>query len=266
MNRRNLTLAVVSPLLASFAWYYMRSPQAALATVINLAIGQTYEEVIRTSTYPVTKHSLPPTDDPDGFGMTSVSEPSVIVRFSDPEHGFTLPPTKFVVISYSDNKVGTVSTSPMIETLPFDEAVAMLGNLQNQFQRGGWAPWEGDESEWFDLTPAGKKRLYERMFEPGYAETTELRVPGKYAMTFRLKCTQGCWTREPPYRFLIDIGVGEDGFSWWDKLSPEEKERELPPPQYRKCNGFKAKDGMELEPVRPPMPPCKRPAAAAKQP
>lgn len=48
------------------------------------------------------------------------------------------------------------------------------------------------------------------MFEPGYMETTNLRVPKMYGMTFRLKSTEGCWTREPPYLFLIDIGVGAD--------------------------------------------------------
>jgi hypothetical protein len=35
-----------------------------------------------------------------------------------------------------------------------------------------------------------------------------------YGMTFRLKCTEGCWTREPPYLFLIDIGVGGDVYGW----------------------------------------------------
>jgi hypothetical protein len=29
-------------------------------------------------------------------------------------------------------------------------------------------------------------------------------------MVFRLKCSEGCWTREPPYRFLIDVGVSRD--------------------------------------------------------
>ena len=33
-------------------------------------------------------------------------------------------------------------------------------------------------------------------------------------MIFRLKCNEGCWTREPPYLFLIDIGVGDDVYGW----------------------------------------------------
>ena len=46
------------------------------------------------------------------------------------------------------------------------------------------------------------------MFEDGYyMQTTTLRIPKLYGMIFRLKCDEGCWTREPPYRFLIDIGL-----------------------------------------------------------
>lgn len=48
------------------------------------------------------------------------------------------------------------------------------------------------------------------MFEPGYMQSASLRVPKMYGMSVRLKCSEGCWTREPPYLFLIDIGVGDD--------------------------------------------------------
>jgi hypothetical protein len=102
----------------------------------------------------------------------------------------------------------------MLDKLPFDEAVAVLENLQNQFKAGGWEPWKDDGSKWFDLTPDGKKRLYERMFEPGYMQTAILRIPKKYSITFRLFCAEGCWTREPPYKFLIDVGVGVDTEGW----------------------------------------------------
>lgn len=263
MKRRWVAAVSVSLAAAFFTWQKMRPSIVVIPTVISLNIGQTYQQVVGASTYPITQHSAAPTTDHDGFGVTSVSEPAVVLRFTDPHHGFTLPPTKFALISYLDNKVSTVSTSPMLKKLPFDEAVAVLEDLQNQFKRGGWSPWEANESEWFDLTPAGKKRLYERMFEAGYSQMTQLRIPGKYSMIFRLQCEEGCWTRQPPYRFLVDVGVGEDFYSWWDKLSPEEKERHLPPPQYRKCNGFKASGGLEPEPARPPMPPCKQPAGAA---
>jgi hypothetical protein len=196
--------------LALGAWWYLRVPEP---TILSFRIGQPFEEVVANSTYPVMERSHIETW---GSGGTYVTEPAVILRFDDPKHGFTLPPTKFAMLTYSRNVVGTMATSPMLDTMPFDDAVAVLENLQNQFQAGGWVPWEVDESTWFDFTPEGKRRLYQRMFEPGYAESNELRIPRKYGMTFRIKCTEGCATREPPYRFLVDVGVGHDTHAWSD--------------------------------------------------
>ena len=162
------------------------------------------------------ERSIRPADSPSDhkFGAIYVEEPAVIVRFTDPRHGFTLPPTKFAALTFSENQAVSLATSPMLDPLPFDDAVAILENLQNQFKKGGWEPSAKNGSTWFDLSPEGKKRLYARMFEPGYMDTTNLRVPKFYGMIFRLKCTEGCWTREPPYLFLIDIGLGDDFHGW----------------------------------------------------
>jgi hypothetical protein len=204
--RRLFVLAIV---IAVGVWLHYRTPQA---TVLSFCVGQSFEQVVKNSTYSVINRSNLPADDPSGsqWGATWVTEPAVIIRFTDPKHGFTLPPTKFAALTYQHNTAAMLSTSPMLDKLPFDEAVAVLENLQNQLKAGGWEPWRDDDSKWFDLTPEGKKRLYTRMFEPGYAQETTLRVPKRYGMTFRLKCAEGCWTREPPYRFLIDVGVSDD--------------------------------------------------------
>jgi hypothetical protein len=207
-------LAVLATVIGVAVWWrYYRTTEP---TILSFRIGQTFEEVAKNSTYPVMERSNLPADDPGDtkFGATWVKEPAVIIRFSDPKHGFTLPPTKFAALSYMHNKVETLATSPMLDKLPFDAAVAVLENIQNQFKAGGWEPWSGDGSTWFDLTPEGKKRLYARMFEPGYMQTARLRIPDKYGITFRLKCAEGCWNREPPYKFLIDIGVSSDIEGW----------------------------------------------------
>jgi hypothetical protein len=201
-------LLLAGGLVLIVAWWHSRMPDP---TLLSFRPGQTFEGVVTDSTYPVLRKSNIPDSD-TGWGATWVTEPAVIVRLNDSEHGFTLPPTKFAALSFHRNVVGTLATSPMLDELPFDEAIAILENLQNQFKAGGWEPWEKDDSAWFDLTPEGKKRLYARMFEPGYAQEASLRIPKLYGMTFRLKCTEGCWTREPPYKFLIDIGVGRDVF------------------------------------------------------
>lgn len=213
MKRRFRRIAILAGVSAAVVWWQSRSPEP---TILAFRLGQTFEQVAKDSTYPVMKRSVRPADDPGDhkFGATYVEEPAVIIHFTDRKHGFTLPPTKFAALTFSENQAVSLATSPMLDPLPFDEAVAILENLQNQFKAGGWEPWVKDDSTWFDLTPEGKKRLYARMFEPGYMETNSLRVPKMYGMTFRLKCTEGCWTREPPYLFLIDIGLGDDVYGW----------------------------------------------------
>ena len=224
-----LALAVGVPALGIVVTRHLDASKTAVPTVLAFRVGQSFEEVVRNSTYPVMARSNHPADAPDqrGSGVTWITEPAVIIKFTDSKNGFTLPPTKFAALTYQHNTAAMLATTPMLDKLPFNEAVALLESLQNQFKAGRWEPWRDDDSSWFDLTPAGKKRLYERMFEPGYAQQTTLRVPKKYSITFRLKCAEGCWTREPPYKFLIDIGVSEDIQGWklgdpeiWDKSHP----------------------------------------------
>lgn len=211
MKSRHRLLVVSAALVLSVSWSRSRPPAP---TILSFRPGQAFEEVVKHSTYPVLTKSNLPSESETGWGATWVTEPAVIIRLNDSEHGFTLPPTKFAALSFHGNLAATLATSPMLEELAFDEAVVILENLQNQFKAGGWQPWTTNDSKWFDLTPEGKKRLYSKMFDPGYSRETTLRIPKLYGMIFRLKCTEGCWTREPPYRFLIDVGVGEDVFGW----------------------------------------------------
>jgi hypothetical protein len=208
MKRRYQLLALLAGCVLLLVWWRSSSPEP---TILSFRPGQAFAGVVKDSTFPVLEQSNLP-DPETGWGGTWVTEPAVVIRLNDSQHGFTLPPTKFAALSFQRNVASTLATSPMLDTLPFDEAITVLENLQNQFKAGGWKPWEVDDSTWFDLSPEGKKRLYARMFEPGYAQEANLRIPKLYGMVFRLKCTEGCWTREPPYRFLIDVGVGHDVF------------------------------------------------------
>jgi hypothetical protein len=213
VKRRYRRIAILAGLIAAAIWWHSRTPEP---TVLSFRLGQTFEQVVRDSTFPALEHSNRPADDPGGdkFGAIWVTEPAVTIRFTDPRHGFTLPPTKFAALTFSENQAVSLATSPMLDPLPFDDAVAILENLQNQFKAGGWEPWEKNDSVWFDLTPEGKQRLHARMFESGYSQEATLRIPKLYGMIFRLKCSEGCWTREPPYLFLIDIGLGDDVYGW----------------------------------------------------
>lgn len=226
MRWRHRPLVLLAGAIAVGAWWRCHTPEPQ---VLAFRIGQPFEEVVQNSSYPVMQHANLPADAPgkDGFGATWVTGTPVIIRFADPKHGFTLPPTTFAALTFQENVAVTLATSPMVKKLPFEEAVAVLEDLQNQFKAGGWEPWTGDGSIWFDLTPTGKQRLYARMFEPGYAQETTLRVEKLYGMTFRFKCVEGCWTREAPYKFLIDVGVSDDVEGWkpgdpnvWEKAHP----------------------------------------------
>lgn len=178
-------------------------------TVLSFRVNQPFEEVAKNSTFPVMENANIPSGD-TGWGAIWVTEPAVIIRFNDSQHGFTLPPTKFAALLIQDYRVATLATTPMLDKLPFAQAVAVLENLQNQFKAGGWKPWKGDDSAWFDFSQDGRKQLYAQMFESGWSRTETLRVPNKYSMTFRLWCAEGCRKREPPYLFLIDIGISDD--------------------------------------------------------
>jgi hypothetical protein len=196
------------------------------ATVISVRIGQHFQEVVQTSSFPVMKNSNHPAEDEVGFGATWVKEPAVIIKFNDPRHGFTLPPTTFAAVGYMDNKVDTIATTPMLRKVAYNKAVKELADLQRQFQAGGWQLDNG--SEWYDLSPAGRENLHDelRKLSNGYTETKELVVPQKYSMIFRIRCADNCDSRIGRDRYLIDIGLAHDFGFEFDKL---ERERELTP-------------------------------------
>jgi hypothetical protein len=217
MKARPLALLVVVVAAAFGLWSQLRIPEP---TILSLRVGQTFEEVVAASSFPVLKESNLPADDPTGFGSTWVTRPAVIIKFDDPQHGFVLPPTKFAGVSYDANRVLSIETSPMLEKVPFEQAVDIMAKLQEQFKAGGWQPWPGDGSEWFDFSPEGRKRLYRTVLGPGWGKDITLVVPGKYSLMFRIKCLDGCEEHAEPYLFLIDLSIGSDIYSGSEEAPP----------------------------------------------
>ncbi|QAY83294.1 hypothetical protein [Pseudomonas arsenicoxydans] len=85
---------------------------------LYLHIGKPYVELIKDSTFPVKwKTAIYPSEPPE-VGSTWISSP-VVITFDDPEYGFTLPKTIYGEVGYNKGKVDGISTSPMVETLPF---------------------------------------------------------------------------------------------------------------------------------------------------
>lgn len=189
-------------------WHWIRLPEP---TLLSLRIDQPYDEVVKESSYPVS-----PLGDPrnqDGTGFIYVTEPSVILRFNDPKYGFELPPTKFVAVLFIEGKVDQFQTSPMLEPLPYDEAMDLMAKLQEQFKARGWQPWPENGSKWFDFSPAGRKRLYEKFPRMMWAESATLIIPGVYGMSFRIKCVKACREPNETPLFLIDIGMATDFYT-----------------------------------------------------
>lgn len=215
MRRRDIVVFALAAVATLAGWRYFKEPAPTLLVV---RIGNTFEEVVKHSTYPVMEESNLPAEDPggNGFGVTWVGKPSVVIKYDDPVNGFILPPTKFAGIPYSRNRVDSIETSPMLTALPFDDTADVLGQLQAQFRSKGWVPWSGDNSRWFDLSAAGRKQLNSDTLRYG-SSTITLVVPKKnLEMMLRIKCFNYCdggW-RSP--QFLIDVGIGRKSLFNWD--------------------------------------------------
>ncbi|MRW85221.1 hypothetical protein GJ698_14125 [Pseudoduganella sp. FT26W] len=175
-------------------------------TSLSLRVQQPFHEVVKDSSFPVMASSNIPDASTDGSGATWVTEPAVVIHFNDAEHGFTLPPTTFAAVSYSDYRVITIDTSPMLKKLSFGETLEIVDSLQRQFQAKGWQLAHG--AKWIDLSDSGKSTLRAVLREHGH--WISIRVPKKYYMFFGLHCFERCDSRIGLDRYLIDISIGRD--------------------------------------------------------
>jgi hypothetical protein len=217
MKKRRI---IVLSLIAYAGWSYFHVPEP---TILSVRIGLPFEEVVRMSTFPVMASSNIPTDAPHGFGTTLVTKPAVIIKFNDPQYGFTLPATTFAGISYLDGNVSTIRTSPMLSKLPFNQAFEEFSLLQRQFQASGWRLDDG--TSWVDLTAAGRVRLHEdlRREKNGRVKVISLVAPGKYSLYLMISCAGRCDSGVGLDRYLIDISVGKD---FGDEIEQRNHQRE----------------------------------------
>ena len=177
---------------------------------ISLHIGKPYKDILRDSTFPVKSETVVRATTPPVEDSTWITRPA-IVKFDDPRHGFTLPPTKFAVVGYGDGKVTTFRTSPMLETLPFDQLIPLLDHVQEMLKSAGWRPKDDNENyTWIKTgSEADRKALQSLLFRK--AVTATLLIPRKYGMSLIVKCYARCAERDPnTAKYLIDVSVGED--------------------------------------------------------
>jgi len=191
-----------------FLIYIAHDPK--VTTVISAHIGKTYDGVVRDSTFPIkAKTVIYPSEPPEPDSVWIRG--SVIVKFDDPEHGFTLPPTKFGLVGFNEWKVTTITTSPMLETLPFDQLIPLLDHVQEMLKSSGWIAEYGDERHsWFKVeSESDRSALQSLLFDQ--AVSAALLIPHKYGMSLIVKCYARCAERDPnTARYLIDVSVGRD--------------------------------------------------------
>jgi len=187
-------------------WMFRTPP----ATLLLVGLDDTFEQVKQASSFPVAASSDDPSEDELGFGATWVKEPAVIIRFNDPQFGFTLPPTTFAAIGYMHHRVDTITTSPMLKKVTFEQGMAEVARLQGIFREQGWQLENG--TTWFDLSPGCRAALHStiRLGSYGYGKWVSLRAAGKYSMIFRMRCASGCDSDIGFDRYLIDISIGHD--------------------------------------------------------
>ncbi|MDB5747754.1 MAG: hypothetical protein JWP72_2602 [Massilia sp.] len=211
MNAKRTRIFIVVVLAAITTAFLTIPPKP---TVLVVDMDMPYDEVVRRSTYPARAHGVPPTGE-TGFATIDVIEPSVIIKYVDPRHGFELPPTKFAALTFDDAVLGTISTSPMLEALRFPEAVEVLGQVQERFKAGGWVPWVGNQNGWYDLSPEGQKALHAELLR--YSQSDQwFNVPKRNLRSLlRIKCVEDCDDADDAL-YLIDVGIGKKSWYAWD--------------------------------------------------
>jgi len=205
---RKLLIGILITTLLSFLIYTTSKSKAT--DVISAHIGKAYDDVVQDSTFPVkSKTVIYPSEQPEA-DSTWISSP-VIVQFDDPQHGFILPPTIFGAVSYNGGKVTTITTSPMLKTLPFSELIPLINDIQEMLKKAGWIPEDDSENyTWIKVgSEAEKNALQSLLFD--HAVTATLLIPHKYGLSLIVKCYARCSERDPETaRYLIDVSVGKD--------------------------------------------------------
>ncbi|KDD66931.1 hypothetical protein V466_21775 [Pseudomonas mandelii PD30] len=179
---------------------------------ISVHVGKPYEDVVRDSTFSVKAETAIYPSEPPEVDSTWISSP-VVVQFDDPQHGFTLPPTKFGAVGYDKGKVSTLTTSPMLETLSFDQLIPLLIHLQEMLKSSGWIPRDNERHAWLSFNDAVERSDFQNLLFDQVV-VVMLLVPQKYSLALNVKCYARCDERNPKTaKYLIDVSVGADYYS-----------------------------------------------------
>ncbi|WP_241495818.1 flagellar biosynthesis sigma factor [Paraburkholderia monticola] len=162
---------------------------------VVLTLGEPYEQVRRQS------HSTLPLLTEVNSVNLHVRRPAIF-RLSDPRYGFATPTAKFLSL-YANQKgnVTLVTLSPQVETLPLDESMAILTDIQNQFRRGGWKPFHSSINRPIEDTKATREAI-----RACTAPTTRWQADDKYQVSLNIRCFRTD-DRPDDERYLITLDL-----------------------------------------------------------
>ncbi|WP_087691648.1 flagellar biosynthesis sigma factor [Pandoraea sp. PE-S2R-1] len=165
---------------------------------VTLTIGEPYEHARQRS-----RSTLPP-EVPGRGWFGHVTRPATL-RFVDAQFGFVTPPAKFFAVMYDDHgKVSSLRLSPQVRTLLLDDAMAIVTDLQDQFERGGWRVqhYSGPHPR---LDSPETRAAIEKNDD---APTTRWQADDKYQVSINIR-SFGEETRPGKVRYLITIALSD---------------------------------------------------------
>jgi hypothetical protein len=173
---------------------------------VALTIGEPYEQVRQQS------HSTLPIAETRANWGGVINRPTIL-RFTDPQYGFSTPAAKFMMVSYDERgKVSGVTLSPQVETLPLDGTMVIVNDLQRQLKQGGWKQIRVADDPPIDNTPATRARIRACTAPTAYWQAVD-----KYQIGLNIRCFR---SEDHPNdeRYLITLDLGPLVFD--DSLRP----------------------------------------------
>ncbi|QRX83106.1 flagellar biosynthesis sigma factor [Glaciimonas sp. PAMC28666] len=191
ISRRWRVVLVVIGIAIIYAAYIAIRPY----DVVAVSIGGSYEKARLGNT-------LSPSE-PGHYWGGFVTRPSVL-RFVDSQYGFITPAAKFLSVSYDENgSVATVRISPQVKILSLDKALTIVFDLQDQFRKGGWLPFNVDTDPPFEKTEKMRSAIGQCSDPSSYWQAGD-----KYQILLNIRCF---WIDEKPneVRYLITFSISD---------------------------------------------------------
>ena len=171
--------------------YTMMKP----ADEVVLTMGEPYEQVRKQSRSTLT--AVEP-----GANWAGVIDRPARLRFVDPQFGFSTPAAKFMMVSYDEHgRISGVTMSPQIETLPLDQTMMVVTDLQAQLRRGGWHETLVTDHPPITDSPTVRARIRECAAPTGYWQAGD-----KYQISVNVRCFRSD-DQPNDERFLITVDV-----------------------------------------------------------